>query len=83
MSVMAAHPLRCHVDIHGATHFGQWHSDPNLLPSQLTAQAAIVECVSSVWWHWLIAKLIAGVGIGSVQATLPVVSHQQPTVKLD
>ncbi|WVW83082.1 hypothetical protein I302_105100 [Kwoniella bestiolae CBS 10118] len=34
--------------------------------------SVIVESVSSVWWHWTLAKLIAGVGIGSVQATLPV-----------
>jgi hypothetical protein len=33
-----------------------------------------VECVSSIWWHFAIAKLIAGVGIGACQATLPVVS---------
>jgi len=38
-------------------------------------QAAIVESVSSVWWHWLIAKLLAGFGIGAVQATLPVVGR--------
>ncbi|WOO86296.1 Hexose transporter 2 [Vanrija pseudolonga] len=34
--------------------------------------AAIVECVSTVWWHWTIAKLIGGIAVGSVQATLPV-----------
>ncbi|OCF31052.1 hypothetical protein I317_06846 [Kwoniella heveanensis CBS 569] len=34
--------------------------------------AAIVESVATVWWHWTIAKLIAGIGIGAVQATLPV-----------
>ena len=38
-------------------------------------QAAVTESVSSVWWHWLIAKLLAGFGIGAVQATLPVVSQ--------
>jgi hypothetical protein len=37
-------------------------------------QSVIVESVSSIWWHWTIAKFIAGVGIGAVQATLPVVS---------
>ncbi|WWD10134.1 hypothetical protein V865_008268 [Kwoniella europaea PYCC6329] len=34
--------------------------------------SVIVESVSSVWWHWTLAKLIAGCGIGAVQSTLPV-----------
>lgn len=35
---------------------------------------AIVEAVSTTWWHWMIAKMFAGAGIGACQATLPVVS---------
>ena len=35
--------------------------------------AVIVESVSTQWWHWTIAKLLSGIGIGSVQATIPVV----------
>jgi SP family general alpha glucoside:H+ symporter-like MFS transporter len=31
-----------------------------------------IETVTSTYWHWLIAKLFAGVGVGCIQATLPV-----------
>ena len=64
------------MDFHGAPY----HSTPDWVPPaclRADFQAAIVESVSSVWWHWLIAKLLAGVGIGAVQATLPVVSQFQ------
>ncbi len=37
-------------------------------------QAAIIEAVAKEWYVWTVAKLIAGIGIGAVQATLPVVS---------
>jgi MFS family permease len=31
-----------------------------------------IETVTSTYWHWLIAKLFAGIGVGCIQATLPV-----------
>ncbi|WWC60692.1 uncharacterized protein I303_103268 [Kwoniella dejecticola CBS 10117] len=34
--------------------------------------SVIVESVANVWYVWTIAKLIGGIGIGAVQATLPV-----------
>lgn len=39
------------------------------------AIGSIIEAVSTVWWHWVIAKLFAGIGIGACQATLPVVGR--------
>ncbi|WWD20939.1 hypothetical protein CI109_105417 [Kwoniella shandongensis] len=49
----------------------------------LLTLAAIVESVSTTWWHWTIAKLIGGIGIGSVQATLPVYinEHAPPQIR--
>ncbi|RSH94199.1 hypothetical protein EHS25_004002 [Saitozyma podzolica] len=44
--------------------------------------AAVVECVSSIWWHFAIAKLIAGVGIGACQATLPVYINEHAPVQV-
>lgn len=39
-----------------------------------------VESVSSNWVHWTIAKLIAGMGLGMMQATYPVyISELAPT----
>ncbi|WWC71187.1 uncharacterized protein I206_105140 [Kwoniella pini CBS 10737] len=34
--------------------------------------SVIVESVANVWYVWTVAKLISGIGIGAVQATLPV-----------
>lgn len=48
--------------------------DTRIQAQELMVQAAVVEAVSSVWWHFTLAKVIAGIGIGCVQATLPVVS---------
>lgn len=48
----------------------------------LLTLAAIVESVSSNWWHWLIAKLLAGVGIGAVQATLPVYINEHAPAQI-
>jgi SP family general alpha glucoside:H+ symporter-like MFS transporter len=69
-----------HVDFHDLGHdcksvcnVKERHAD--------IVQAVIVECVSTVWWHFTIAKLIAGIGIGCVQATLPVVSHRASSGK--
>lgn len=45
----------------------------NKTEPKLMIQAVIVECVSTVWWHYALAKLLVGTGIGSVQATIPVV----------
>ncbi|SGY51118.1 BQ5605_C001g00965 [Microbotryum silenes-dioicae] len=33
--------------------------------------SVIVECVAKNWSHWLGAKILAGVGVGAMQATLP------------
>lgn len=39
-----------------------------------------VESVSSSWVHWTIGKLIAGMGLGMMQATYPVyISELAPT----
>jgi MFS family permease len=39
----------------------------------------VVEIVGKDWWHWLIAKIIAGSGIGAVQATLtPYINEHAP-----
>lgn len=37
-------------------------------------QSAIIESTSNTWWLWALGKFIGGIGIGSVQASLPVVS---------
>jgi MFS family permease len=40
----------------------------------------VIESVTKNWWTWLIAKLFAGIGVGSLQATLPVyISEHSPT----
>jgi cyanate permease len=36
--------------------------------------AAIVEVTATQWYAWMGGKLVAGIGIGAIQATLPVVS---------
>lgn len=42
--------------------------------------SVLVESVSSNWIHWFVAKLIAGVGLGMMQATYPVyISELSPT----
>ncbi|KDE04744.1 sugar transporter [Microbotryum lychnidis-dioicae p1A1 Lamole] len=33
--------------------------------------SVIVQCVAKNWSHWLGAKILAGVGVGAMQATLP------------
>lgn len=45
--------------------------------------SVIVESVAWQWWHWLIAKMIAGAAIGAVQATLPVYinEHAVPRIR--
>ena len=30
-------------------------------------QSVVAETVATVWWHWLLAKLFAGVGVGMLQ----------------
>jgi SP family general alpha glucoside:H+ symporter-like MFS transporter len=43
-------------------------------------QSVVIESVTKNWWTWLIAKLFAGIGVGSLQATLPVyISEHSPT----
>ncbi|TYJ54173.1 hypothetical protein B9479_005184 [Cryptococcus floricola] len=38
------------------------------------------ETFASHWWHWLLAKLFSGIGVGMLQATLPVyLSEISPT----
>lgn len=45
----------------------------------LTA-SVLCETLSKNWWSWLIAKLLAGTGIGMVQGTLPMyISELAPT----
>lgn len=44
--------------------------------------SVIVETVGTLWWHWVIAKLIAGAAIGSVQATLPVYINEQSVPRI-
>jgi MFS family permease len=40
----------------------------------------MIECVANHWWAWLIAKLFAGIGVGMMQATLPMyISEHSPT----
>ena len=41
---------------------------------RLQRQAGILEATAKTWGVWTAAKLIAGIGIGAIQATLPVVS---------
>lgn len=48
------------------------------LDTSLTAQAAIIEAVAPTPAIWTLGKFIAGIGIGAVQATLPVVSYIFP-----
>jgi MFS family permease len=37
------------------------------------SQSAIIESTCTTWWLWALGKFIGGIGIGSVQASLPVV----------
>ncbi|KAI1863169.1 uncharacterized protein JN550_009905 [Neoarthrinium moseri] len=42
--------------------------------------SVILESVATNWLHWLFAKLLAGAGLGMMQATYPVyISEQSPT----
>jgi MFS family permease len=42
--------------------------------------AVITESVTTQWWHWTIAKVLSGTGIGAVQATIPLyINEQAPT----
>ncbi|RSH89198.1 hypothetical protein EHS25_002310 [Saitozyma podzolica] len=46
----------------------------------ICALSVVIESVTKNWWTWLIAKLFAGIGVGSLQATLPVyISEHSPT----
>lgn len=35
------------------------------------AVSIVVECVARSWPHWLVAKLLAGIGVGCMQFTIP------------
>lgn len=34
-------------------------------------QSVLIECFATHWYHWLVAKLFAGMGVGMLQSTLP------------
>ena len=42
----------------------------------------IIESVSTHWWHWLIAKLFSGVGVGMLQSTAPVYISELAPLKV-
>ncbi|THY69807.1 general substrate transporter [Aureobasidium pullulans] len=33
--------------------------------------SVLIECFATHWYHWLVAKLFAGMGVGMLQSTLP------------
>jgi MFS transporter, SP family, general alpha glucoside:H+ symporter len=40
----------------------------------------ICESLATNWWTWLIAKLLAGIGVGAIQGTLPMyIAELAPT----
>lgn len=42
--------------------------------------SVLAESLARSWPAWLIGKLLAGIGVGSLQATLPVyIAEQAPT----
>ncbi|KAM0754628.1 general substrate transporter [Meredithblackwellia eburnea MCA 4105] len=42
--------------------------------------SVLAESLAKTWWAWLIAKILAGMGVGGMQATLPVyISEIAPT----
>lgn len=43
-------------------------------------QSIFAETFSTSWAHWLVAKLLSGMGVGMLQATLPFyISEIAPT----
>ena len=43
-------------------------------------QSIFVETFGTTWQHWLVAKLFSGMGVGMLQATMPVyLSEIAPT----
>jgi MFS transporter, SP family, general alpha glucoside:H+ symporter len=43
-------------------------------------QSIFAETFSTAWDHWLVAKLLSGMGVGMLQATLPFyISEIAPT----
>ena len=50
-------------------------------PSTWT-QSIIAETVASTWWAWLIAKFLAGMGVGMLQGTLPMYISELSPVQL-
>lgn len=45
-----------------------------------SSQSVAIESATTHWWQWLIAKLFSGLGVGMLQATLPVyIVEHSPT----
>lgn len=44
--------------------------------------SVITESVASVWWHWVLAKILAGAAIGSIQAVLTVYINEQSVPRI-
>ncbi|KAM0428519.1 hypothetical protein ACHAPT_006879 [Fusarium lateritium] len=46
----------------------------------ILASSIIAECLARQWPHWLVAKLLAGIGLGCMQVTIPMyITETSPT----